>query len=195
MTTPAERRTVGPRRWGSCPPARPWAWLVLAPVVISSLLLIAGAQPTQADPGRAIPSAGGEHHPASHDEIASPPLARQGPAGGAAAAVAALGVWGVTAVARRWRRATVAALVLLVGSFTVETGAHAAHHLADPEKASSCAASWASQHIEGTGEDAPDIRPPVTALGAPAPACPDGHHPLSTRVLPEGRAPPRPSAA
>jgi hypothetical protein len=129
------------------------------------------------------------HHQAGHHESEAVPLA----AAALGTVLSAIAVWGVAAVVRHWSSAGVAALVLLLGCSAFETAIHAVHHLADPESAAACPASWASQHVEGKGEDLPAIGSPATAIETPAPSRTDGLRPVSSFGIHEGRAPPRPS--
>jgi hypothetical protein len=192
MTAAIERDGTGPSTGVLSPRARRWNGWLLTSLVLALLLLIAVASAAGADPGPAVPSSAGESRsltPTDHREgaaEASVPVATV-----LSTLLPALGLGGVVASARRGRRAAVVMLTILLVCFAVETGAHSVHHFADPEKASRCAASWASQHVEGTHGDPPDVRLPAMPLGAPAPASAGGQQPVSTVALPEGRAPPR----
>jgi hypothetical protein len=94
----------------------------------------------------------------------------------------------LSVVARR--RAFRIALVVLIAVFTVETGVHSVHHLADRQAATHCGVFMASAHVQGASVDAPtDALWVPVAVGTVAVAEPGrpGARPLRPD---EGRAPP-----
>src|SRR5262245_7172118 len=87
----------------------------------------------------------------SHDAVASALLA---------VGLIARGVAGVVVVGRRWPRAAIALLALVLGMSAYQMGIHSVHHLGEPEAAPACMAHAASQHLEGTWEETPALEPP-----------------------------------
>ena len=82
------------------------------------------------------------------------------------------------------------ALVVLLAVFTVETGVHSVHHLADRHAATHCVVSLASAHVQGASVDVPAAAPWVPIpVGSVTLA--EGIRPGVSPLRPdEGRAPP-----
>jgi hypothetical protein len=87
-------------------------------------------------------------------------------------------------------RAIALGLALTLGVFSLETAVHSVHHLADPERAATCAVLSGSQHLSwGEAQAAATEAPPLRV--APAPLLRAEDAPQSPIYRPhQGRAPP-----
>jgi hypothetical protein len=130
-----------------------------------------------------------DHETSPADLPATAPEDRDDQPGMAAAALLAVAIAGAVA-GRRSRRVVVVGLILLVATFTFETGLHSVHHGFDPTRAETCVVAAAANQVSGVAADGP------TVADVPLPLHPGALDVASTTPLQrflcpdQGRAPP-----
>jgi len=90
---------------------------------------------------------------------------------------------------RRAPRLIVAALIVVLTVFGVESALHSVHHAFD-DRAVACPTASIAAHLDSTTIEGPAVEVPMLPMGATLAAPDPGISPLSPFDPPHGRAPP-----
>ena len=163
---------------------------VVAVLAALAVLLLGGVGPASA------------HEPIEEPVVLAPQTTSPGPdtsiasqaAGSASSAmpwpILMMLIVGSAALARRRApRFVVAALVVVLTVFGVESALHSVHHVFD-DPAVACPTASIAAHLNGTTIEGPAVEAPTLPVGATLAAPEPGISPLSPFDPPHGRAPP-----